>query len=63
MTDDSSVQGQPPEHSNAAVCQDLFISPKTLERHIGNIFTKLDLEVGDDVNRRVAAVIAWLRRH
>jgi DNA-binding NarL/FixJ family response regulator len=50
-------------HSNSVICRELFISPKTLERHIGNIFVKLDLEVGDDLNRRVAAVIAWLRHH
>lgn len=50
-------------HSNSVICRDLVISPKTLERHIGNIFGKLDLEVSEDVNRRVAAVIAWLRRH
>lgn len=48
-------------HSNAVICRDLHISPKTLERHIGSIFTKLDLDVGEEVSRRVATVVAWLR--
>ena len=42
--------------SNAAICRQLFLSPKTVETHIGRIFTKLDLQPGDDVHRRVLAV-------
>jgi DNA-binding NarL/FixJ family response regulator len=49
-------------HANTVIAERLFISPKTLERHIGNIFTKLDLDDAATVNRRVAAVVAWLRR-
>jgi DNA-binding NarL/FixJ family response regulator len=49
-------------YSNPAICERLFISPKTLERHIGNVFAKLGLDVSGELNRRVAAVIAWLRR-
>lgn len=48
-------------HSDNAICRDLFISLKSFKRHIGNIFTKLDLDVGDDLNRRIAAVVGWLR--
>ena len=47
--------------SNAAICERLFISPKTLERHIGSIFTKLELPPSIDENRRVVAVLRFLR--
>ena len=39
--------------SNAAIGANLFISPRSVEKHIGSIFTKLDLSETDDVNRRV----------
>jgi DNA-binding NarL/FixJ family response regulator len=47
--------------SNNAICAQLFISPKTLERHVQHIFTKLDLPPCADQHRRVRAVLAWLR--
>ncbi len=47
--------------SNNAICGELFISPKTLERHVQHIFTKLDLPPSADQHRRVRAVLAWLR--
>jgi pimeloyl-ACP methyl ester carboxylesterase/DNA-binding CsgD family transcriptional regulator len=47
-------------YSNAAVCEELYLSPKTVETHIAAIFTKLGLERSDDVNRRVAAVLRLL---
>jgi DNA-binding NarL/FixJ family response regulator len=30
-------------HSNSGVCERLFLSPKTVEGHINNIFRKLDI--------------------
>lgn len=48
-------------HSNQAICEQLFISAKTLERHVQHIFTKLDLPPSADQHRRVRAVLAWLR--
>jgi len=48
-------------HSNAAVAQQLFVSPKTVEAHISQIFLKLDLHDAPDRHRRVLAVLAWLR--
>jgi DNA-binding NarL/FixJ family response regulator len=42
--------------SNAAIGATLFISARSVEKHIGSIFTKLDLPETDDVNRRVRAV-------
>lgn len=46
--------------SNAAIGKALFLSGKTVEAHVGAIFTKLDIPPTDDVNRRVRAVVAHL---
>lgn len=48
--------------SNAAICAELAVSPKTVETHIGRVFAKLGLLDEDDVNRRVVAVLTYLRR-
>ncbi|MBM7808978.1 DNA-binding NarL/FixJ family response regulator [Geodermatophilus bullaregiensis] len=47
--------------SNQAICERLFLSPKTVEAYVHNVFTKLDLHQAADVNRRVLAVLAYLR--
>jgi len=46
--------------SNAAIAARLFLSEKAVGKHIGSIFTKLDLPPAADDNRRVLAVLAWL---
>jgi DNA-binding NarL/FixJ family response regulator/class 3 adenylate cyclase len=46
--------------SNPAIGKRLYLSPKTVEAHIGAIFSKLGIEPTDDVNRRVRAVVAHL---
>lgn len=46
--------------SNAAVADALFISPRSVEKHINSIFTKLDLAFEEDTNRRVRAVLLYL---
>lgn len=46
--------------TNAAIGEALFISPRSVEKHINSIFTKLDLSQTDDVHRRVAAVLLFL---
>jgi len=46
--------------SNIAIGQTLFLSEKTVEAHIRNIFTKLDLSATSDDNRRVRAVLAYM---
>jgi DNA-binding NarL/FixJ family response regulator len=47
--------------SNAAIAGALFVSEKAVAKHTNNIFTKLDLPLAIDDNRRVRAVLAWLR--
>jgi DNA-binding NarL/FixJ family response regulator len=47
--------------SNQAICQRLYLSPKTVEAYVRSVFTKLGLQVGADDNRRVLAVLAFLR--
>ena len=46
---------------NSAICARLFITQKTLERHVNSIFGKLDLPVDDARHRRVCAVLTYLR--
>ncbi|HET6152295.1 MAG TPA: response regulator transcription factor [Marmoricola sp.] len=47
--------------SNAAIAAALFVTEKAVAKHTNSIFTKLDLPVDIDDNRRVRAVLAWLR--
>ncbi|ASW53271.1 DNA-binding response regulator [Plantactinospora sp. KBS50] len=47
--------------SNATIGARLHISDAAVNKHIGNIFTKLDLPTATDGHRRVLAVLAYLR--
>jgi DNA-binding NarL/FixJ family response regulator len=47
--------------SNKGVCGKLFLSPKTVETHVRQIFQKLDIDGSPDDNRRVLAVLEYLR--
>ena len=46
--------------SNAAIGEALNISPRSVEKHISSIFTKLDLHDTEDAHRRVQAVLVHL---
>jgi len=48
-------------HSNSGICEQLFLSPRTVEAHIGHIFAKLNLTDSADYHRRVRAVLMYLR--
>ena len=47
--------------SNTAIAHELVVSAGAVEKHIGNVFTKLDLAPSGEDHRRVLAVLAWLR--
>ena len=46
--------------SNSAISAILFISERAVEKHIGNIFSKLGLPPSDTDHRRVLAVLRYL---
>jgi DNA-binding NarL/FixJ family response regulator len=47
-------------HSNASIAARMVVTEKAVSKHIGSIFTKLDLHPGEDANRRVLAVLTYL---
>jgi DNA-binding NarL/FixJ family response regulator len=47
--------------SNAAIAATMFITGKAVDKHINSIFTKLDLTLDSDDNRRVLAVLRYLQ--
>jgi DNA-binding NarL/FixJ family response regulator len=48
--------------SNQGIGERMFLSAKTVESYVRSVFTKLDLHQATDDNRRVLAVLAYLRR-
>ena len=48
-------------HSNGAIAENLLLSRKTVEAYVSQILLKLDLGASPDRNRRVLAVLAFLR--
>jgi DNA-binding NarL/FixJ family response regulator len=48
--------------SNQGICQTLWLSPKTVESHIRSAFAKLGIREAPEDNRRVLAVLTFLRR-
>jgi DNA-binding NarL/FixJ family response regulator len=47
--------------SNQGICARLMLSPKTVEGHVRNIFTKLGVGESADDHRRVLAILSYLR--
>jgi len=47
--------------SNQAIAETLVITPGAVEKHVSSIFGKLNLPGGVEQNRRVLAVLAYLR--
>jgi DNA-binding NarL/FixJ family response regulator len=47
--------------SNKAIASQLFITERTVEAHVKQIFSKLDLPESREQHRRVLAVLAFLR--
>ncbi|HZU57275.1 MAG TPA: response regulator transcription factor [Actinocrinis sp.] len=46
--------------SNSAIAEALFVTERAVEKHVANIFTKLDLPVSAADHRRVLAVLRYL---
>ncbi|WP_028064984.1 response regulator transcription factor [Solirubrobacter soli] len=47
--------------TNTAIARALVVTPGAVEKHISNIFSKLDLPATDEDHRRVLAVLTFLR--
>jgi DNA-binding NarL/FixJ family response regulator len=47
--------------TNPAIARTLVVSDKAVEKHVSNIFMKLDLPPAEDDHRRVLAVLQWVR--
>jgi DNA-binding NarL/FixJ family response regulator len=48
--------------TNRAIAERLFVTERTVEAHIKQVFDKLGLDESPDANRRVLAVLAYLRQ-
>ncbi|WIM96905.1 response regulator transcription factor [Actinoplanes oblitus] len=47
--------------SNAAIARKMVVTDGAVEKHVRNIFTKLDLHQDEEQHRRVLAVLAYLQ--
>ena len=48
-------------HNNAAIAEKLVVTGGAVEKHVRSIFTKLGLTSAESANRRVLAVLAYLK--
>ena len=46
--------------TNAAIARELVVTVGAVEKHVSNIFAKLDLPSTDSDHRRVLAVLTYL---
>ena len=46
--------------NNATIAQTLYMSERSVEKHIGAVFQKLGLVDEGEINRRVMAVLAFV---
>ena len=47
--------------TNSGIARRLFLSARTVEAHVGNIMSKLEIADSDEAHRRVLAVLSYLR--
>jgi serine/threonine-protein kinase PknK len=47
--------------ANAGIARQLWLTEKTVETHVSSILGKLGLPLDGDTNRRVLAVVTYLR--
>jgi DNA-binding NarL/FixJ family response regulator len=47
--------------SNKGIGDELVITQRAVQKHVSSVFEKLGLPAGDDDNRRILAVLAYLR--
>jgi DNA-binding NarL/FixJ family response regulator len=47
--------------SNRGIGDQLDVSPGVVQKHVSSVFSKLDLPAGEDDDRRILAVLAFLR--
>jgi DNA-binding NarL/FixJ family response regulator len=47
--------------TDRGIAKELYVTPKTVEAHVRSIFRKLNLPTASTENRRVHAVLTFLR--